>query len=563
MASAPKHDDDSEYEYKTECGFCGSKDNRAVYSDGHSFCFTCPEETAWQPPEGEERKAPEKAPKAKAGLLRGELLPLKSRKLDAKTVEKFRYLSGRYKGKPVQIEQWADASGRIVAQKVRDKDKNFEILGDPDEALPLPGMHLWRAKGRMVVVTEGYIDAMSFAQASGLTWPAVTVPNGAKSAAKAIAKGAEWLENFDRVVLMFDMDEVGREAVEEAARILSPGKAFIATLPLKDANEMVQAGRSDELVKAAWDARPYRPDGIIRIHEVIEEALSPQGYGYAWPWRGLTEATYGIRRGELYGWGAGVGVGKTTAFKQLIAATAVPRLNADHSGLDVRGWGEPRKAGTLLLEENARKKTIKTLGGMVLGKRVHVPGVDFDEAELRSILMEELDPWLYLYDHYGAKDWDGIKDIIRHMVLGDGIADVYLDNLTALLAFADDDRKALDVIMADLASMVEQYNFTLHYVSHLTTPDGKAHEEGGRVLEKQFTGGRAIARWSHNLFALERDKQKPDDPTTLRILKERETGDATGRTFGLEYNRDTGLFEEVDLADGPFSDETKGSNDDF
>ena len=117
--------------------------------------------------------------------------------------------------------------------------------------------------------------------------------------------------------------------------------------------------------------------------------------------------------------------------------------------------------------------------------------------------------------------------------------------------------------MPELASMVEQHDFTLHFISHLTTPSGTAHEEGGRVLEKHFTGSRAIARWSHNLFALERDKQSPDEPTTLRILKERETGDATGRTFGLAYNRDTGLFEEVDLSDGPFGDETKGSNEDF
>jgi twinkle protein len=360
---------------------------------------------------------------------------------------------------------------------------------------------------------------------------------------------------------MFDMDEPGRKAAEEAARVLTPGKAFIAKLPLKDANEMVQAGRSAELVDIPWDAQAYRPDGIIRVHEAIDEALSPQGYGYAWPWRGLTEATYGIRRGELYGWGAGVGVGKTTAFKQLILSTVYPAIIPDHSGLDVKGLGEPRKAGTLLLEENARRKTLKTLGGMAMGKRIHVPGVDFDPEEVRAKL-ESLDPYLFLYDHFGAKDWDGIKDVIRYMVLGEGITDVFLDNLTALLAFADDDRKALDAIMADLASLVEQHNFTLHFISHLTTPEGKAHEEGGRVLEKQFTGGRAIARWSHNLFALERDKQSPDDPTTLRILKERETGDATGVRIGLAYNRDTGLFEEVSLVEdtGGFKDETRDSD---
>jgi twinkle protein len=551
-----EHETESSLVSKGSCEDCGSSDACALYDDGHTFCFSC----GTHHPSGD--VTPRAAiPKQRAGLVTGDLDPLIKRRIDAKTVEKFGYRTGTHHGKTVQIAPYCDATGRVVAQKLRYADKTMEVVGNLKDALPLFGQHLWRDGGKMVVVTEGEIDAMSVAQAQGLKWPVVSIPSGAQGAAKAVAAAADWLEGFDKVVLMFDMDEPGRKAAVEAARYLTPGKAFIAKLPLKDANEMVVAGRSAELVNIPWDAQAYRPDGIIRVRDAIEEALSPQGYGYAWPWRGLTEATYGIRRGELYGWGAGVGVGKTTAFKQLILSTVLPDIIEDHQNLDVIGWGQPRKAGTLLLEENARRKTLKTLGGMAIRKRIHVPGVDFDPEEVRAKL-ESLDPYLFLYDHFGAKDWDGIKDVIRYMVLGEGITDVFLDNLTALLAFADDDRKALDAIMADLASLVEQHNFTLHFISHLTTPEGKAHEEGGRVLEKQFTGGRAIARWSHNLFALERDKQNPEEPTTLRILKERETGDATGRKFGLAYDRDTGLFKEVSLSEdsGGFKDETRDSD---
>lgn len=555
-----QHESESELVSKGPCPECGSSDACALYDDGHQHCFSC---GTYFPPAGAEAPRAAPKPKTKAGLLRGETQPLKSRGLDAKTVEKFRYLVGTYKGKPVQIEQWADASGRIVAQKLRDKDKNFTIIGDPDEALPLPGMELWRDGGKMVVITEGYIDMMSVAQAQGLRWPVVTLPNGAKSAVKAISKAADWLEKFERVVLMFDMDDPGKEAAVAAARVLTPGKVFIAQLPLKDANEMVKARRSGELVNLPWDARAYRPDGIVRVKDIKEAALVAPTYGLPFPWRGPTEATYGIRRGELLGYGAGVGVGKTTLFKQVSLSAMLPELIEDHSGLELPLDAlNPRKVGTLFLEENVRK-TLRTMAGMAIGKRVHIPGVEFDPAELAAA-MDRLDPYLFAYNHFGAKDWDGIKDLIRYMVLGEGIKDVFLDHLTALLAFVDDDRKALDVIMADLASLVEQHDFTLHFISHLTTPQGAAHEEGGRVLEKHFTGSRAIARWSHNLFALERDKQDPDAPTTFRILKERETGDATGRTFGLAYQRDTGLFTEVELSDGPFTDETeKGSNDDF
>lgn len=477
-----------------------------------------------------------------------------------KTSEQFDYRVGTQRGETVQIAPYHDAAGRVVAQKIRPADKTrMHWVGDKKSALPLFGQAKWKAGGRMVVITEGELDAMSMAQAMNNTWPVVSVPDGAHSASKAVAKAIDWLEQFERVVFMFDMDDAGREAAADAAALITPGKAYIAELPLKDASDMLQAGRVKELTNAAWQARAYRPDGILEVSSLKAKAILPPSYGLPFPFPTLTRATYGIRRRELYGYGAGVGSGKTTLFKQLMLTTMFPDMIESHEGVPIIE-PEPRKVGALLLEENP-VKTLRTLAGMRLGKRVHVPGVEFDEAALEKVI-DEMDGLFFPYNHFGAKDWDSIKGVIRYMILGLGIKDIFLDHLTALLAHAEDDRKELDVIMADLASLVEQHDATIHFISHLTTPTGTAHEEGGRVLEKHFTGSRAIARWAHNLFALERNKQDPDSPTTFRILKERETGDATGLTFGLGYQRDTGLMMEVNLDEdnSGFRDET-GSRD--
>jgi twinkle protein len=142
------------------------------------------------------------------------------------------------------------------------------------------------------------------------------------------------------------------------------------------------------------------------------------------------------------------------------------------------------------------------------------------------------------------------------MVLALGCRDIFLDHLTALAASIDDDeRKAIDKIMAELGTLVQQLDITIHYISHLATPEGKSHEEGGRVQERHFRGSRSIAYWSNFLFGLERDKQNTEGVTTFRVLKDRYTGDANGVTFGLAYDRERGRMVECELAsNNPFKD---------
>lgn len=544
MARKQEELSDSEVVSKGACPRpeCGSSDAYTTYSDGHAHCFSC----GTHFPKAEGTPVVPSVPRQAEGLIHPRIEAIPVRRIDEPAARKFGYGVTDYKGERAHVAPYTDRDGRVVAQKVRRGGKKFEWVGEPKLVHGLFGQSRWKSGGRMVVVTEGEIDAISAAQAMGLTWPVVSLTNGAQSAVKAIRQSADWLETFERVIFMFDMDDAGQEAAIEAAGVLSPGKVFIAELPLKDANDMVKAGRSAEIVQAAWNAKQHRPDGILTVDDLIKGALEPPTYGLPYPWRTLTEQTYGIRRGELVGFGAGVGSGKTTLFKQMMLAAMDPRYNEDHEGL-VRSDIEPRRIGALMLEENP-KKTLRALAGMAIGKRIHVPGVDFDTEEVRAAMVA-MKPYFYAYNHFGAKDWDSIKERIRYMVLGLGIKDIFLDHLTALIANAEDDRKELDVIMSDLASMVEQHDFTLYFISHLTTAKGTPHEEGGRVHESQFTGSRAIARWAHNLFGLERNKQEPDSPTTFRILKERETGDATGFTFGLGYNRSDGLLREVPLPD--------------
>ena len=95
--------------------------------------------------------------------------------------------------------------------------------------------------------------------------PREAAHSGAAGAAKDVKNSIEFLEKFDCVVINFDSDKAGLEAAKKVARLLTPGKAKIQVLPddFKDANDMLVAGKGDELKDILWKAIPVKPEGIV------------------------------------------------------------------------------------------------------------------------------------------------------------------------------------------------------------------------------------------------------------------------------------------------------------
>jgi twinkle protein len=479
-------------------------------------------------------------------FLDGQVQALAARGLTEETCRKFGYRVGKdRRDRMVQIANYWSTDGELVAQHTRTKGKDFAWIGDAKEA-GLFGQHLWQAGGKRIVICEGEIDAMSVSQAFGNSWPAVSLPNGAQNAKKAVQRALEYLETFDQIVLAFDMDEPGRAAVAECAPLFSPGKCAVAELPVKDANEMLKAGEVKALCSAIYQARIYRPDGIVSLDDISDRVMAAPESGRPYFLPGLTKATFGRRLGEVIGFGGGTGTGKSDLVCEQVA-------------FDVTTLGIT--TGVIFLEQTVGE-TGRRVAGKLASKRFHIPDGSWTEGELATA-WEALRATgrLHLYDSWGAANWETVRAKVRFMVQSLGCQHVYLDHLTALAAAEDDERRSLERIMAEMAQDAQGMRFVLHFVSHLATPEGKPHEEGGRVMIRHFKGSRAIGYWSHFLFGVERDTQGPGKPTIIRCLKDRFTGNANGMTWGLHYDRGTGRVSEADLAG--FEDESPGGNADF
>ena len=216
---------ESEFIRHTPCDKCGSSDANAIYSDGHTYCFSCQYYGHAQ-----ETKVVDFKP---LGFLDGSHEPLMKRKLTQKTLEFWDYTVGTQNGQTTQIANHKTSQGKTVGQKIRMAGKKFSVRGSLKEA-GLYGQWLWRDKGKTVTVVEGELDALSLSQAFDHKWAVVSVKTGVAGAKKDVAQAIEWLEGFESVVFMFDNDDVGRQASLECASLLSPRKAKIAKLPLKD-----------------------------------------------------------------------------------------------------------------------------------------------------------------------------------------------------------------------------------------------------------------------------------------------------------------------------------------
>lgn len=517
------------------CTACKSSDAGWRFDDGGVYCYKCGAYDGSGKPGGSgmmlEAAQVQNTVKGPVEFVQVDVRAVPARGLSEDACRKWRYGYGEYRGRKAQVAQYFDATGKLVGQKLRFADKSFMVLGDLKPA-GLFGQHLWRDAGRMVVVTEGEIDAISVSQVQALKWPVVSLPNGASAARRAIERSSGWLDGFDRVVLMFDNDDAGRAGALEAAEAITPGKAYIASLPLKDANDVLLAKRGPEIVDACWGAKLYRPDGLVSGEDVwTHVARESTSRSVALPHSGLQAKLHGIRMGEVTTLVAGTGAGKSTVCREWARAFMAA--------------GE--KVGYVALEEDVRRSALGLLA-IDVGRPLHLlPHEEAMKPDVRAAFDAVKDRVVF-YDHFGSLDSDNLMSRIKYIIKGEGASVVFLDHLSIVVSgmdVKDDERRTIDRVMTSMASLAQETGAAIVLVSHLSRREGKPHEEGRPVSLSDLRGSHSIAQLSHNVVSVERDQQDEEtkDIATVRVLKCRHTGNC-GVAGHLRYDQETGRLQE-------------------
>ncbi len=527
----------------TPCDSCQSSDAGAIYDDGGFYCHKC---GLHKKENGEVYSVPEvnalKMPIEKEGFIKGIYLPLTSRRISKETCELFKYQHGVYRGQDCTIGNcFNPKTGQLVAQKIRLANKDFPWEGDPKEA-GLFGQQLC-GKGKRIVITEGFEDAMAVSEVFNNKWPAVSLLNGTDTRGtgpkKELLRQLEWLNGFEQIVLLFDMDEPGQIAAIEAAKVLPMGRVFIAYIQEKDADDMLKAGKGQELMAAIWNAKPYIPDGLVDKQKLREDILKKRELSkVTYPFFKLNEMTYGIRPQELITIAGGSGLGKSTYVRQI----------ANH----LISQGE--KVGFITLEEDA-EFTSKCLIGQRIGKNARL--IEDMEKEIKAleILDNTILPSTEWYDDQGGLTKERLRTIIEFMVLAQGVKWIVYDHIT-MTDKSDGDTmvEALDSTMKILRSLAQRLKITIFIITQLAKPqEGLGYNEGRIVKLSNIRGSAAIEFNSNIIIAFQGDSRDGNCTRETVVLKNRYYGVNTGHADNLIYDPKTDLL----MIDSGFNKETE------
>ncbi|MHB8392322.1 MAG: DnaB-like helicase C-terminal domain-containing protein, partial [Acidobacteriaceae bacterium] len=309
----------------------------------------------------------------------------------------------------------------------------------------------------------------------------------------------------------------------------------VAVLERKDANEVLVQDGPAKIIRAFWDAKLWRPDGIVEGSEfTLDKLMTDNVVGFTMPYPKLQEKMLGMRKGELTLWTAGSGIGKSTIVRELAYY-----LHETHGCY----------IGNIFLEENNVKTAqayVAIDNNVPLGRLRHNKGLLTPE-QWQASLERVVHKGMWFYNHFGSLDSKNLINRIRYLAVVTKVDFVALDHISiatsGLESSSEGERKDIDILMTHLRQVIEETGVGVQAIVHLKRVQGKSFNDGAQVSLSDLRGSASLEQLSDNVIALERDQQG-SNPTRMltRLLKCREMGDL-GEADVLNYNRATGRVE--------------------
>ena len=429
--------------------------------------------------------------------------------------------------------------------------KDMEIVGDYGG---LFGQSVFARGGKFAVITEGEEDALAVWQAynaKGKDYTVLSLPNGAGCGGLDKREVWDYLTSFEGLLLLFDNDQQGREAVEKFADLYSTEvKLKVGDWPegISDANDAIKQGKQGEIYKAVSRARDYQPEMVIPGSDIsLDMVTEPIKKGHdlrRFP--ELSRKIGGIRDGELTTVIAPSGIGKSTWVAEV--------------GYDLIKHTD-EKVAWLFLEEDLKKAAQRLIA---IDNDLPLPRYRLDTGiipedkikESYDSLINNGRTWFISLGASGRVDVNRLMHLLRYY-RSQGVTRFIFDHISIIFSHDDNDneRKIIDLVLSELAAFCAATGSHVIMVAHIRRQTQKMYKTDELNDAKwliidpdQARGSGSFEQLSFNIVALEPEQTEDESKGRIRlnVKKSREWG-FTGPADVLRMNPSTGRLEAEEI----------------
>lgn len=362
---------------------------------------------------------------------------------------------------------------------------------------------------------------------------------GANSAAQ-LKHNYKFIDTFDQIIICYDNDKTGQEAIEDIIPSLPKGKIKIMKMRYKDANEYLQAGKEKEFVTDFYNAETYVPVGVLGSSQLYDKILA-QAATLKVPFPPFMNALNdklvgGMPLGHIINIGAKTGIGKTTVVNELIYYWVM---------------NSPHKAGVVSMELDSGQYGEVLLSRHLSSKLALIKSNDDKNAFLSNEIIKKRASELFTdsngNDRFFVLDnRDGsveeIQNTIEELIISCGCKIIILDPLQDILAGLSIDEQEL--FMKWVKGSIKSHGVTFILINHMRKSQGPAHD----VDEEDFQGSSTIIKSASVNIILSRDKSSDDDvernTTRITVTKNRITG-LTGPAGEVYYDNESHTLHDI------------------
>ncbi len=572
---AEKYGIDLTHDYKTGCPRCTrngndhSQNNLHVYGATESaYCWAC----HWTIPSKEHREAMgwddyehnEEEVMTKELITPEQLEQIKgytgtkgqnSRGISDETYKSYacRFKYDEENGNVCEVFYPYTEGYKAAGFKVRKTPiKDFYSVGRIGKQSELFGQWRWKDKagGKYLLICAGELDAMSayqlledYRKGKGSDFdpiPVVSSGIGESGSHKQIQLQYNFLNEYQRVVVCYDNDDAGREAVKKLVAVIPKGKMFVVKLSLKDVNEYLVKGKEKQFLRAFFDATAYSPDGIIGsgglLSDIKEQALTPKIPLPNFMHRVQKQMAGGIPLGVILNIASASGTGKSTFIDEMVYYWI---------------FNSPHRVGVLTLESDKAHYGMKMLSRHV-GQKIDLletseEKIEFLEREDISEKANELfrlpdgtDRWHLIEDRDGGLD--SIKALIMELIVACECRVIVCDPVSDLLEGLGNEEQA--TFCKWMKGIVKSHGVTFANVCHVRKSSGnqKANSTGAEMHEEDVFGSGSLIKSAACNLLFTRNKEAEEvlerNTTYMKMSKCRWTGN-TGMSGQYLYDNQT------------------------